>query len=55
MAHPLLRLISMLRRLTAFLGMLLLVAIVTMLVWRVYLHHRAADSDDDVAASIAAA
>lgn len=44
----------MMRRLFAILGMLLVVAIAFTLVWRVYLHHRAADSDEDVAHAVIA-
>ena len=40
--HP----IAVLRRLAAFVAMLLLVAIVLLLLWRVYLHHTRVESEE---------
>jgi hypothetical protein len=54
MASSSVRMSSMMRRLFAILGMLLVVAIVLTLVWRVYLHHRAADSDEDATHAVIA-
>jgi hypothetical protein len=41
------------RRVSAFIGMVLLVAVIVMLVWRVYAHHRSG-SDGDVTNSVIA-
>ena len=38
----------MARRLTALLGILVMVALALALMWRVYLHHRAGGGDDEM-------
>ena len=37
----------MVRRITAFLGIVLLLAVALLLMWRVYTHHRDVESDEN--------
>jgi hypothetical protein len=45
----------MARRISAMLGIVVIVALALLLMWRVYLHHRAAGDDEDVPGVIASA
>lgn len=53
-AHPLLLIMNVTRRLTALIGILAIVVLTVLLMWRVYLHHRAGGDEDDEPGVIAA-
>ncbi len=53
-AHQLLNAMDMTRRLGAFIGIVVIVGLTVLLMWRVYLHHRAGGGGDDEPGVIAA-